>query len=97
MRYPLSQGRLMNMIEIHMDGVAKELSLWRATKGKHTPILAETLETQLSGMRSLARRLGIDCDCFQSKALRRPRTVCRCRPMTPSERMEAGLKGTRRL
>lgn len=83
-RFPVSQGRLMSAIQDYMDGVAKRIS------GRAGSIGA-TGRAKLYGMEQLARDLGIDCSCFTSKWVEKPRgrLVCRCRPMTATEKREA--------
>lgn len=83
-RFPVSQGRLMSAIQDYMDGVAKRIS------GRAGSMDA-TERAKLYGMEQLARGLGIDCSCFTSKftATKSGRLVCRCRPMTATEKREA--------
>ena len=74
-----TQTKLVSTIQDYMDTLASRIEA-QPTKGK----LA--MEHQLLGMTNLAKQLGVQCDCFYTEWIAKPRTVCRCRPMTASER-----------
>jgi hypothetical protein len=74
-----TQTKLVNTIQDYMDGVAARIDRQPLEQKLNT-------EHQLLGMTNLARQLGVDCDCFFTEWIEKPRTVCRCRPMTAGER-----------
>lgn len=74
-----TQAKLVNTIQDYMDSVAARVDRQPLQQKLNT-------EHQLLGMTNLAKQLGVDCDCFHTEWTEKPRTVCRCRPMTASER-----------
>jgi hypothetical protein len=77
---PWTQGKLVSTIEDYMDSIADKMS--RSTSNRQI----QRYDNQLKGMENLAKRLGVRCDCFYTKWTDVPRTVCRCKAMTPAER-----------
>lgn len=77
---PWTQDKLVNAIENYMDSVADKMS--RSTSNRQI----ERYNQQLKGMENLGTRLGVRCDCFFTKWTDKPRTVCRCKAMTPAQR-----------
>jgi hypothetical protein len=78
-----TQTKLVSTIQDYMDRVAARIDRQPLQQKLNT-------EHQLLGMTNLAKRLGVACDCFYTEWIEKPRTVCRCRPMTASERKTTG-------